>query len=67
MISIRWRMVNQFRLNTVVMFVIIGVLSVYGLVTNTSLFDPIFFAFWMTASIDGTISGIITLILKNIH
>lgn len=67
MYSIRWRVVNQLRMNSVVMVAIIVVLSIYGLATKTSLFEPNFYALWMTAGIDGTISGIVALVLKNIR
>lgn len=67
MFSIRWRVLNQLRMNSVVMVGIVVVLCVYGLVTNTSLFEPNFYALWMTANIDGLISGIGALILKNVR
>lgn len=67
MTSIRWRVVNQLRMNSIVMVVIIGLLCVYGLITKTSLFEPVFYSLWMTAGIDGTISGIVALIIKNIR
>lgn len=61
------RVINQLRMNSVVMVAIIAVLSIYGLATKTSLFEPNFYALWMTAGIDGTISGIVVLILTNIR
>lgn len=67
MYSIRWRVVNQLRMNSIVMVAIIAALSIYGLVTKTSLFEPNFYALWMTAGIDGTISSTVALILMNIR
>lgn len=34
MYSIRWRVVNQLRMNSIVMVAIIAALSIYGLVTK---------------------------------
>lgn len=67
MFSIKARIINDLRLNSIVMVVIISVLSLYGIITDTSLFEPNFYALWMTAGIDGTLSSIAGLILQNIR
>lgn len=67
MLSMKARVINQLRMNSIAMVAIIAVLSIYGLVTKTSLFEPIFYALWMTAGIDGTISSTVALILMNIR
>ena len=67
MVSIRAQILHDLRLNAVAMLVLTVCLCLYGLVTKTSLFETNFFALWMTAAIDGSISSIVGLILMNIH
>lgn len=67
MFSIKARVINDLRLNSIIMVAIIAVLSLYGIITDTSLFEPNFYALWMTAGIDGTLSSIAGLILQNIR